>query len=161
MLKAYATWCPHCQSKVQELNNLAGALQEFGLAIYAVEVEQNPIFANTFSDVVKGYPTFLQVNNNGEIGGPVLNELDQEQLTVDFSAVNITGTSIGQDLNTNIITLIEGNKITMTRQVNNYLRLELDSGTSYNIYIDDEGKTFNIMVGSGSGSTITIRQSSG
>jgi len=90
-----------------------------------------------------------------------LNELDQEQLTVDFSAVNITGTSIGQDLNTNIITLIEGNKITMTRQVNNYLRLELDSGTSYNIYIDDEGKTFNIMVGSGSGSTITIRQSSG
>ena len=23
VLKAYATWCPHCQSKVQELNNLA------------------------------------------------------------------------------------------------------------------------------------------
>lgn len=90
-----------------------------------------------------------------------INELDQEQLTADFSGVNITGTTIGQDLETNIITLIDGNKLIMTRQVNNFLRLELDTATSYNIIIEDEGKTFNIMVGSGSSSTIRIKQGSG
>lgn len=90
-----------------------------------------------------------------------LNELDQEQLTTDFSGINLTGTKIGQDLDTNIITVLDGSDITFTRQVNNYLRLELDTGTSYNIFIDDEGKNFNIMVGSGNGTTIRIKQSSG
>jgi len=90
-----------------------------------------------------------------------VSELDQEQLTTDFSGVNLVGTKLGQDLETNIITLIDGSEISFTRQVNNYLRLELDSGTSYNILIDDEGKTFNIIVGSGGSSTIRIKQSSG
>ena len=83
VLKAYATWCPHCQSKVRDLNNLAEALEEFGLAIYAVEMEQNPIFADSFSHVVRGYPTFLQVNNNGEIGGSVLDEQNEEVRTIE------------------------------------------------------------------------------
>ena len=44
-----------------------------------------------------------------------LSELDQEQLTTDFTGVNLVGTKLGQDLETNIITLIEGSDITFTK----------------------------------------------
>tara|TARA_B100001059_G_scaffold29892_2_gene24164 strand:+ start:2920 stop:3987 length:1068 start_codon:yes stop_codon:yes gene_type:complete len=94
----------------------------------------------------------------------IIEEIDQLEATTETDTgfgTQIRGTNIGQDTETQITTLITGETVTLIRQVNNYLRLDLDSGTSYNIRIDDEGKTFNIIVGGGSGSTIRIKQSSG
>lgn len=93
----------------------------------------------------------------------IVEELDQLETETEQSSFSTTikGTKLGQDTETQITTLITGDQISLIRQVSNYVRLDLDSGTSYNIIIDDEGKTFNIIIGSSSGSTITIRQSGG
>ncbi len=94
----------------------------------------------------------------------IIEEIDQLEATTETDTsfgTLIRGTKIGQDTDTQITTLITGETVTLIRQVNNYLRLDLDSGTSYNIRISDEGKEFNIIIGTGSDSTITIRQSNG
>lgn len=92
----------------------------------------------------------------------IVEELDQLETETESTAfaTTIRGTNIGQDTETQITTLINGEEITLIRQVQNYLRLELN-GTNYNIIIDDENKTYNIVIGNGYGSTISIKQSSG
>ena len=94
----------------------------------------------------------------------IIEEIDQLEATTETDSsfgTQIRGTQIGQDTETQITTLITGETVTLIRQVNNYLRLDLESGTSYSIQINDEGKEFNIIIGSGSTSTITIKQSGG
>jgi thiol-disulfide isomerase/thioredoxin len=66
VLKVYATWCPHCQSKVEGLNKLAGLLEPHGMSIYVLDGENNPIFCSRYK--VQGFPTFFEVSEGGSIG---------------------------------------------------------------------------------------------
>ena len=66
VLKVYATWCPHCISKVEDLNRLAKLLKPQGMAIYVLEGEQNPIFLSKYK--VQGFPTFFETLEDGSIG---------------------------------------------------------------------------------------------
>ena len=65
-LKAYAPWCPHCVSKVECINTLAGILKEEGFCIYVVDAEDNQHFSENLD--VKGFPTFFKVNEEGIVG---------------------------------------------------------------------------------------------
>ena len=69
ILKVYANWCPACQSKVKDINNLASILKKQNVSIYVIEAaDLNPIFANHYSNKIGFYPTFLKVYKDGTIG---------------------------------------------------------------------------------------------
>ena len=96
----------------------------------------------------------------------IIEELDalaaEDELAQDgFSPIDIQGTSFGNDPSTQITTFTDGEVVSILRQVNQSIRLDLNSGTSYNIIIEQDGKAYNIILNSGSGSVITIKQSGG
>jgi len=72
VLKVYASWCPHCQSKVQCINKLAELLRKHNVVVYVIEAthETNPIFLTVHK--IHSYPTFLSVSKDGTIGPPLL-----------------------------------------------------------------------------------------
>ena len=72
--------------------------------------------------------------------------------------VEITGTTIGQDSNTQIITIVDAQTVNLSRQVNDFAKVTLDSSAGYNLIISQDGKDYNIVINSG-GSNIIIRQS--
>lgn len=96
----------------------------------------------------------------------VIEELDA--LTVEtnrgaqtFSEFDIQGTLFGQDPTTQILAFGDAEKITLIRNVNQSVQLDLNGETSYNIIIEQDGKAYNIILNSGSNSIITIKQSGG
>ena len=96
----------------------------------------------------------------------IIEELDalaaEDELAQDgFSPIDIQGTSFGNDPSTQITTFTDGEVVSILRQVNQSIRLDLNSGTSYNIIIEQDGKAYNIILNSGSNSVITIKQSGG
>ena len=78
-----------------------------------------------------------------------------------FSPINVQGTEYGNDPTTQITTFGDADAITLIRQVNQYVQLDLDGQTSYNIIIEQDGKAYNVILNSGNDTTITIRQSGG
>lgn len=82
ILKAYAPWCPHCQSKVTCLNRLAELLEPHNIFIYVIDVEDNPIFSEHFKNKIKGLPTFLEVLSEGYIGGQFVDKKGEPVYTV-------------------------------------------------------------------------------
>ena len=78
-----------------------------------------------------------------------------------FSEIDIQGTLFGQDPTTQIITFGDAEKITIIRSVTQSVQLDLNGETSYNIIIEQDGKSYNIILNSGDNSSIRIRQSSG
>ena len=98
----------------------------------------------------------------------VIEELDQlairEQKTVGeqlFTELDIKGTNYGTDSSTQITTFGDADKITLIRSVTHSVQLDLNGQTQYNIIIEQDGKAYNVIINSGSSSTITIKQSSG
>ena len=96
----------------------------------------------------------------------VIEELDaltaEDELAQDgFSPIDLQGTQYGNDPSTQITTFTDGEIVSILRQVNQNVRLDLNATTSYNIIIEQDGKAYNIILNSGSGSVITIRQSGG
>ena len=87
-----------------------------------------------------------------------LTELDTKKLTVGTS---IQGTEIGQDLETQIITLLQGEQIAFQRKVNQNAQLTVNSAQGYTIILIQDGKYQQIVVNGGGNSTITITQGSG
>ena len=67
IIKAYASWCPHCISKVDEINRLAGLFADNDLTIYTINADSavNPHF-NIALDI-QSYPTFLYVSDDGVV----------------------------------------------------------------------------------------------
>lgn len=78
-----------------------------------------------------------------------------------FSEVDIQGTLFGQDPTTQITTYGDAERITIIRSVIQSVQLDLNGETSYNITIEQDGKSYNIILNSGGNSTIRIRQSAG
>jgi len=62
LLKIYAPWCPHCISKVDDMNRLAKILPQEGAQVYVINAEKNQIFSRFFN--IEGYPSFAYVNQN-------------------------------------------------------------------------------------------------
>ena len=82
ILKVYAPWCPHCQSKVECLNKLAELLKSQDITIYVIDSEDNPIFAKHFANKIQGFPTFLEVTPDGYIGDRVKNKKGESVYSV-------------------------------------------------------------------------------
>jgi hypothetical protein len=91
-----------------------------------------------------------------------IDELEDSALQqVGVSPVDIKGTLFGQDSTTQITTFGDAELLTLIRQVNQSIRLDINGQTGYNIILEQDGKSYNVIIGSGSDVTISIRQSSG
>ena len=95
----------------------------------------------------------------------LLNVLDalavskQEDVLAVVGGVDIQGTKIGQDTETQITTLIAGNVVSLRRNVNNIARLDLNGDNAYTLIIIQDGVSNVIKINGGSDSVITITQS--
>ena len=74
---------------------------------------------------------------------------------------NIKGTAVGQDTKTQITTIVTGEKIKLSRVVGSSAAINIDSGNSYTVVLEQDGVVNEVKVNGGSASTIVIRQSSG
>jgi len=91
-----------------------------------------------------------------------VDELDNNELaSVGIAPVDIRGTTFGQDASTQITTFGDAEFLTIMRQVNQSVRLDINGQTGYNIVLEQDGKSYNVVIGNGSDVTISIRQSSG
>jgi len=88
----------------------------------------------------------------------VKEEEDQLQIA---SSLNITGTKVGQDTDTGIITLVQGEVVKMQRISNQAnVKLDLDTDGSYTVIIVQNGVSRVVKINGGSSNIITIRQES-
>ena len=74
--------------------------------------------------------------------------------------MEIEGTIIGQDPTTQFITIVDGNQVSVQRQVNDFIKIVVDSDKGTNLIITTEGKTYNIIINKGGNSNIIINQQS-
>jgi thiol-disulfide isomerase/thioredoxin len=70
VLKVYAPWCPHCQSKVEDIKQLAEKY-----TIYVLDATVNPMFR--FAHGITAYPSFFKVLDNGQIGDMIDGDLPE------------------------------------------------------------------------------------
>ena len=87
-------------------------------------------------------------------------EEDEDQLAL-ATGVNISGTLIGQDTDTQITTIVTGQTISLRRKVSESVQVDLSSGNAYTVILIQDGVSNIIKINGGGDSTITIRQSSG
>ena len=106
---------------------------------------------------------FLDVNYLEDL----LNVLDALAIAEDEDALaqatstQISGTLLGKDPDTQITTLITGNVISLRRQVNESVRVDLNGSDAYTVILIQDGVSNIIKVNGGSDSTITITQNDG
>ena len=86
-----------------------------------------------------------------------VNELDQTE-TLLKADLDLKGTSMGFDSNTQINTFATDNIITFLKSLEDTVRLDLDKSGSYTVILIQNGKSTQIIVNGGSSSTITIKQ---
>ena len=86
-------------------------------------------------------------------------ELEQNQLS--GGDIDVRGTSFGFDATTQVNTFITDSVLTFYRQVQDTVRLDLDTGNSYTVLIIQDGKAITLTLNGGGNSSITIKQSSG
>ena len=86
-----------------------------------------------------------------------IDELEENQLN--SGGIDIRGTNIGYDSETQVNTFITDSTLTFFRQVQDTVRLDLDTNNSYKILIIQDGKSVIISVNGGGNSTINIKQS--
>jgi len=88
-----------------------------------------------------------------------LDSLKEEELKSSIGS-SVQGTEIGQDLETQIVTIVQGDTISFRREVQQKLRLDISSSTGYTVIFIQDGVSNTIKVNGGGTSTITIKQSS-
>ena len=84
---------------------------------------------------------------------------EEEDQLVQATSTQISGTSLGRDPETQITTIIAGEVISLRRQVNESVRVDLDSGNSYTVIFIQDGVSNVIKINGGGESVITITQS--
>tara|TARA_R100000664_G_scaffold11765_2_gene19012 strand:- start:2997 stop:4055 length:1059 start_codon:yes stop_codon:yes gene_type:complete len=94
----------------------------------------------------------------------IMQELDiikqEDALSVDATQVSITGTKVGQDLETQITTIIQGQSVKLIRNVGHYAELNIDGSGEYTVIFIQEGVSKTITVNGGGSSVIKITQGS-
>ena len=88
-------------------------------------------------------------------------EQEEDQLVDRVSGVQIVGTNIGQDTDTQITTIVQGSEIKLIRNVNQNAQLVLDGENSYTVIFIQDGVSKTIKINGASSSSITIIQNSG
>ena len=83
---------------------------------------------------------------------------EEDQLDQVATSVSIKGTQIGQDPDTGIITIVDQQRVSLRRQVEDNIRLDLDAGGSYTVIFIQNGISRTVTVNGGSSSVIRIRQ---
>ena len=95
----------------------------------------------------------------------VLDELslakEEDNLTNFSSGIQVSGTNIGQDSETQITTLIQGSQVKLMRLVNQNAQVIVNGDNSYTVIFIQDGVSKTVQINGASTSTITIRQSSG
>ena len=86
-----------------------------------------------------------------------VNELDQTE-TLLQADLDLKGTVLRFDPNTQINTFTTDNTITFIRALENTVRVDLDKNNAYTVILVQNGKSTQIIVNGGSSSTITIKQ---
>ena len=84
---------------------------------------------------------------------------EDEDALADAGSIGLTGTKIGQDPETQITTLIAGDIISVRRNVNDSVRLDLNSNDAYTLIIIQDGVSNVVKINGGGDSQITITQS--
>ena len=74
--------------------------------------------------------------------------------------MQITGTALGQDKDTQITTLVNGQIVTLQRFVGHKVRLDVDGSNAYTVVLMQEGVEKIVKINGGSDSTIRILQGS-
>jgi hypothetical protein len=87
-------------------------------------------------------------------------EEEEDQLAL-ATGINVSGTLIGQDADTQITTIITGQTISLRRSVSETVQVDLNSGNSYTVILIQDGISNIIKINGGGDSVITITQSSG
>lgn len=85
---------------------------------------------------------------------------EEDRLNKLATGITISGTSVGQDKDTQIITLIEGQLVSIRRNVGQSARIDVDGSSSYTLILFQNGVENVVKVNGGSDNTITIRQGS-
>ena len=95
----------------------------------------------------------------------IISELDKidedDQLAQEATSTSIKGTNIGQDTKTQITTIVTGETISLRRTVGANAAINIESGNSYTVVLEQNGVVNEVKVNGGSSSTIVIKQSSG
>src|SRR5210317_2280281 len=86
-----------------------------------------------------------------------VNELDQTS-TILKTDIDLKGTQIGYDSETQINTFMTDNFITFYKALEDTIKLDLDKSNAYTIVMIQNGKSTQIVVNGGGNSTITITQ---
>ena len=88
-----------------------------------------------------------------------VNYLEDLLNVLDATSTQISGTLLGKDPDTQITTLITGNVISLRREINESVRVDLDGSNAYTVILIQDGVSNIIKVNGGSDSVITITQS--
>ncbi len=103
---------------------------------------------------------FLDVNFFEDLLA-IIEEIDQLDSDNLSTGSLVQGTEIGQDLETQIITILQGDQIAFQRKVVQNAQLTVDASQGYTIILIQDGKYQQIVVNGGGNSSITITQGSG
>ena len=74
--------------------------------------------------------------------------------------INLTGTQVGYDSDTQIKTFITDQYITFYRSLEHTVKLDLDKAGAYTVILIQNGKSTQIVVNGGGSSVIKITQGS-
>ena len=83
---------------------------------------------------------------------------EDEDVLAQATTTQIAGTSLGKDPDTQITTLITGNVVSLRRQVNETVRVDLDGSNAYTVIFIQDGVSNVIKINGGSDSIIKITQ---
>jgi hypothetical protein len=84
---------------------------------------------------------------------------EEEDQLAQATSTQVSGTLLGRDPDTQITTLITGNVISLRREVNESVRIDLNGSDSYTVIFIQDGVSNVIKVNGGGSSVITITQS--
>ena len=84
---------------------------------------------------------------------------EEEDQLAQATSTQIAGTLLGKDPDTQITALITGNVVSLGRNVNESVRLDLNGSNAYTVILIQDGVSNIIKVNGGSDSVITITQS--
>ena len=110
------------------------------------ELDINYLDVNFFEDLLK-----------------VIDELDklaEDDLEQEQQITRIVGTKVGQDPTTQIITLVQGEVISLRRKVEQSVQVDLNSSQGYTVIFIQDGVSNTIKINGGGDSVIKITQGS-
>ena len=84
---------------------------------------------------------------------------DKEDQLAQATSIQLSGTLLGKDPETQITALITGNVVSLRREVSESVRVDLNGSNAYTVILIQDGISNLIKINGGSDSVITITQS--